>query len=182
MNIETLHIGMPVRHPAYGTGKVVAITQHTCDIAFDDGNKRTVSPTGSGLAPAEAEIDVKGLTIPLKQFVADVTRQVVDKLGLEDPKATVKGLGARWSGGQLIVKPRDESLQSKEIPIETFFHKIVMMRNQLRVLEQKINSNNELSDADKVELQQYITRCYGSMTTFNILFADKGDQFSGSGG
>ena len=181
MNIEALHIGMRVRHPGYGTGKVAAITEHTCDILFDDGNKRTVSPSGSGLTPAEPEAEVKGLTVSLKQFVTDITRQVVDKLGIEDPKESVRGLGARWNGGLLIMKPRDESLQSKDLPIETFFHKIVMMRNQLRVLEQKINGNSELSDADKVELQQYITRCYGSMTTFNILFADKEDQFSGSG-
>jgi len=177
MNINTLHIGMRVRHPAYGTGKVVAITQHTCDIAFDDGNKRTVSPSGSGIGLAEAQADVSGLRIPLKQFVSEIARQIIDELGIEDPHEFVSLLGSRWDGGMLVLKPRDESLQSKEVPIETFFHKIVMMRNQLRVLEQKINSNKELSEVEKVEIQQYITRCYGSMTTFNLLFAEEGEQF-----
>lgn len=168
---------MQVRHPAYGTGTVVGITQHTCDIAFDDGNKRTVSPSGSGMGPAEAQADVSGLTVPLKQFVSEISRQVIDKLGIEDPTEFVDLLNSRWRRGQMILKPHDESLQSKEVPMETFFHKIVMMRNQLRVLEQKINSHKGLSDAEKVDMQQYITRCYGSMTTFNILFAERDDQF-----
>ena len=75
------------------------------------------------------------------------------------------------------MQPAERSLQSKEVPLETFFHKIVMIRNNLRVLAQKVNRSNKLSDADKVDLQQYITRCYGSLTTFNILFKNKDDQF-----
>ncbi|HSI06200.1 MAG TPA: hypothetical protein VLC93_17065, partial [Myxococcota bacterium] len=89
-------------------------------------------------------------------------------------------LGKKWEGGTVLMKPADASLQAKEIPVETFFHKIVMVRDRLRVLEQKINGHSGLSDTDKVELQQYVTRCYGSLTTFNVLFRDKNDQFEGT--
>lgn len=91
-------------------------------------------------------------------------------------------ISERFSGGTMLIKPRDESLQAKEVPLDTFFHKIVMVRDRLRVLEQKINANKELGDAAKVELQQYITKVYGSLTTFNVLFHDRADQFSGAKG
>jgi hypothetical protein len=86
----------------------------------------------------------------------------------------------RWKGGKIILEPKDTNLASKEIPIDTFFHKIVMVRDRVRVMEQKINSSKILDDQEKVDLQQYITRIYGSLTTFNVLFKIKEQQFSGA--
>ena len=91
-------------------------------------------------------------------------------------------LAGKWEGGTIVLKPGNPALQSKEIPIDGLLHKVVMIRDRLRVLEQKVNGNPKLSDAEKVELQQYVTRCYGSLTTFNVLFADKADQFAGEKG
>jgi hypothetical protein len=91
-------------------------------------------------------------------------------------------LGDRWKGGEMILKPHDPGLASKSIPLEGFFHKIVMVRDRLRVLEAQINAHKGLSDAEKVDLQQYVTRVYGSLTTFNVLFRDKKDFFVGQKG
>lgn len=88
-------------------------------------------------------------------------------------------LGDRWKGGTMLLQPYDKTLKPKEIPVEDFFHKIVMLRDRLRVLEQNVNSNKKLSDEDKVNMQQYITRCYGSLTTFNVLFKNKEQWFVG---
>jgi hypothetical protein len=90
-------------------------------------------------------------------------------------------LANRWAGGKLEIWPRDQTLGAKEIPIDVFFHKIVMVRDRLRVLEQQINGHSKLSDEEKVHLQQYITRCYGSLTSFNLLFRHKEEHFKGSG-
>jgi hypothetical protein len=88
-------------------------------------------------------------------------------------------LGDRWKGGMMLLQPADKTQKPKEIPIDAFFHKIVMLRDRIRVLEQQINAHKVLSDEEKVNLQQYITRIYGSLTTFNVLFRNKEHWFVG---
>jgi hypothetical protein len=105
-------------------------------------------------------------------------KQVLRELLEEETLYGYPEMGARWRDGTLVMKPGTDDNQPKEIPLEAFFHKIVMVRDRLRVLESKINSHNKLEEAEKVDLQGYISKCYGTLTTFNILFQDKEDQFN----
>ena len=108
----------------------------------------------------------------------EVLREVIrDELGVADVE-----LGGRWQGGEVILKPGKEGTAEKRIPIESLFAKIISIRDKLRVLEQKINSNGKLTTEEKVQMQQYVTGCYGSLTTFNVLFANKPDHFVGQKG
>ena len=176
LSIESLHIGMKVLHPRYGVGVVRSLTTHTADINFDDA-PRTLAPDTAGLTSAEPTATLTELQVPLDTLIRDTVQSAVEALGFQKDDAIVEGLAGRWQRGVLVIQSADTSLQPKEVPIETFFHKIVMIRNNLRVLEQKVNANEKLSDADKFDMQQYITRCYGSLTTFNVLFKNKDEQF-----
>jgi len=118
---------------------------------------------------------------PLPEEILDMTReefvQAIREALRDD--ATEVPLAPRWEGGTILVKPSDPALQSKELPIDALFHKVVLLRDRLRVLEQKLNAHPKLSDAEKVEMQGYVTKCYGSLTTFNLLFRDERDKFVG---
>ncbi len=180
MKIQSLTVGLRVKHPQYGVGTVKAVSEHLTEIRFDDA-LRSIDPELGDVTPAEPSLAVSGLDISLRQFVESTIETVIDRLGFERPEAVVDQLAVRWHKGKAVLHPADPTLQTKEVPLEVFFHKIVGIRNQLRVLEQKINAHPQLSDGEKVEMQQYITRCYGSLTTFNLLFKHKEDQFSSKG-
>ena len=113
---------------------------------------------------------------------ADEFRSILRDVIREELAVDAVDLGSRWQGGELVLIPGKEGTAEKRVPIETFFHKIVMLRDKLRVLEQKVNGHAGLSDEDKVQMQQYVTACYGTLTTFNVLFADRDDAFSGQKG
>lgn len=124
--------------------------------------------------PLPREIDVDMDQEEFRRVLREVLRE---ELGIGEV-----ALAERWRGGELILKPGKEGVQSKSVPIDAFFHKIVMIRDKLRVLEQKVNASKGLADDEKVQIQQYITACYGTLTTFNVLFRDRDDWFVGQGG
>ncbi len=179
MDIGLLHIGMKVRHPHYGEGVVRALEGLEAAIDFS-GQLQRLDPGAAGLEPAQPYGPVT--REEARRLIEETALALADRMGFAWGRQDVEGLARRWQDGALVLRSADPALQPKEVPLETFFHKIVLMRNQLRVLEQKINGHAGLTDADKVELQQYISRCYGSMTTFNVLFRNREDQFqSGTG-
>ncbi len=132
-------------------------------------NGPTLIPTIDRSTP----VDLEGLTM---------TRQELMDLFLEASGLADVPLAQKWEGGTLKLVPANPELQAKDIPLDSLFHKVVMIRDRLRTLEQKLNAHPKLSDTEKVEMQQYVTRCYGSLTTFNVLFREKGDQFIGQKG
>ncbi|MDR1055268.1 MAG: hypothetical protein LBL90_05480 [Prevotellaceae bacterium] len=177
---KELTVGTRVEHDRYGEGFVCKNTLTSYDIIFERGGKMTFSKTNifrdiKILDEVEDTSNESKLTLDEVESVLNTILQRYS--GVQQ----VVDIANHWKGGTLVMKPGNDS-QPKELPIETFFHKIVMLRDRLRVLEQNINSHKILDDQDKVNLQQYITRIYGSLTTFNVLFKDKKDYFVGVGG
>jgi hypothetical protein len=172
--MELLGIGSRVKHPAFGDGAVVRLHVAAYEVCFMQFGLKMVGKDYSGwqvverVAPEESVsfTEAEQSLVRILRAWAGVSLEAVP-------------LGDRWKGGKMILQA--DGIQSKEVPVETFFHKIVMMRDRLRVLEQGINAHKKLDDEDKVNLQQYITRCYGSMTTFNFLFKNREDYFTGEG-
>lgn len=177
MSASELGVGSRIAHPKFGSGVIVALDATYYKIYFSTTEEvKTLARDYEGFVVEEVKVpDFPMLTMK------DVEKAIREALLATSEKAPIVPLGGRWMGGKVMLEPFDPSLQAKEIPMETFFHKIVMVREKLRVLEQNINNHPKLDDEDRLGLQQYITRCYGSLTTFNVLFAYKEDQFKGSG-
>jgi hypothetical protein len=169
----TMIQGDLVHHERFGIGRVEETLgvgdDQQCTVHFSRTDKRTVVAAEELLVLTDTEMAVYDM---MKLAVFEVSREDLPQIEL----------GARWRGGEMLLKPGDPKLASKSMPIEVFFHKIVMVRDRLRVMEAQINGHKVLTDNEKVELQQYITRMYGSLTTFNILFQEKSDHFIGQKG
>jgi hypothetical protein len=176
---KELTAGTQVEHERYGTGFVYRVSLTSYEIIFERGGKMSFLKS-TAMNEMEVTNEAPAPDGDKQLSLAEVEEAlsyILDKYnGLEHDVE----IGDRWSGGTLVIQPANDSLP-KEIPVEVFFHKIVMVRDRLRVLEQNINSHKKLTDEDKVELQQYISRIYGSLTTFNVLFKDKNDYFVGTG-
>jgi hypothetical protein len=173
MSNQILGIGSRVNHPAYGDGVVIFVDVAAYRVCFMQFGIKNVGKNYDGWKVIEA-LPAEDGTVTFteaEKSLAKVLRAFSDI-------SEVVPLGDKWKGGNMILRPKESSLKDKEIPIETFFHKIVMVRDRLRVMEQRVNSSN-LNDEEKVNIQQYITRIYGSLTTFNVLFQRKEDQFVG---
>lgn len=176
MNTSSLSIGTRIRHPQYGDGIILDNSKSFYNVAFPNYGEKAIDQGFPDLEVIElAPVPEQRLSL------GDVERVLTQIMRDWSGIGEVVPLGKKWKGGIMTLQPADPSQKPKEIPIETFFHKIVMVRDRLRVLEAQLNGNKNLSDEEKVNLQQYITRIYGSLTTFNVLFASTEDSFRGEG-
>ena len=174
--MEELTVGTRVEHPRYGEGIVSKNKLTAYEIFFEKGGKIEITKRNTDLTVLEQQEDAKPQTGLSIAEIEKVMSYVLDQYGALDE---IVPLGDKWQGGTMLLQPASPELKPKEIPIEVFFHKIVMLRDRLRVLEQNINSHKVLTDEEKLNIQQYITRVYGSLTTFNILFSEKNHFFVG---
>lgn len=174
MEQTTLGIGTRLQHTQHGPGVIVGVRYATYLISFINAGIKEVDKTDTNLeeiipenvsAEVETQSETEKSLLKILKMWGGITETVP--------------LGDKWMKGMMLLQPADKTLKPKEIPIEDFFHKIVMLRDRLRVLEQNINSSKTLNDEEKVNIQQYITRCYGSLTTFNVLFKNKEQHFVG---
>lgn len=177
--METLGIGSRIEHAHFGKGIVVEVASEFYVVWFKSQNAtKNVSKDYEGLKILEATTTSESAGGNIS--IADIEQALENILDRKLHEVEMVPLGSRWNNGTLIMKPSDPSLQAKEVPIETFFHKIVMVRDRLRLIEQKINSHKTLTPEEKVDMQQYVTGIYGSLTTFNVLFKEQHHQFKGS--
>ena len=174
MEQTKLGIGTRLQHSQYGPGVIVGIRYATYLISFIHHGIKEIDKDDGKLE----EIIPENVTEEIETH-SQVEKSLLKILRLWGGVSEVVPLSDRWQGGKMILQPADKNLKPKEIPVEDFFHKIVMLRDRLRVMEQQINAHKGLSDEEKVNLQQYITRVYGSLTTFNVLFKNKEQWFVG---
>ena len=170
--MKLLGIGSRINHAEFGKGVVTNVTSKHYWVTFIDNGLETIDLDSEFEIIEAAEDDVDTVSF------YEVERSLKSILKKWSDVSEVITIADKWKGGKLIMEPGDTNLKSSELPIDTFFHKITMVRDRLRVMEQKINSSN-LDEQEKIDLQQYITRSYGSLTSFNVLFKLKSQQFVG---
>ena len=171
--MQLLGIGSRINHSEYGKGVVTNVTSKYYWVTFIENGLETIDLDSDFevIEAAEDEVDTVSFF--------EVESSLVKILKKWSDATEVVSIADKWKGGKLIMEPGDTTLQGKEIPIDQFFHKITMVRDRLRVMEQKINSSKNLDEQEKIDLQQYITRSYGSLTTFNVLFKLESQHFVG---
>ncbi|MGN6421158.1 MAG: hypothetical protein ACTHMC_26830 [Pseudobacter sp.] len=177
MDQLNLGIGTRLQHTQFGPGVITGVRYATYLITFINHGTKEIDKNDSNLD----EIIPDNVTEEIETH-SDVEKSLLKILRLWNGVSEVVHLGDKWKGGIMLLQPADKSQKPKEVPVEVFFHKIVMLRDRLRVLEQQVNGHKQLSDEDKVNLQQYITRIYGTLTTFNVLFRNKEQWFVGEKG
>lgn len=173
----SMGIGSRVKHPQYGDGVIIQVKPEEYMITFMQHGMREIERNDASLEVIDKndqETDLVSLS-DIEVILINILKKYTDIQERVE-------LGTKWMGGTVVLKPGDASLKTKEIPMDVFFQKIILLRDRLRVLEQHINANKKLTEEEKVDLQQYITRCYGSLTTFNVLFKYSTDQFVGEKG
>lgn len=169
-----LGIGTRLQHTIHGAGVITGIRLGTYLITFMDSGTKEIDKTDEKLE----EIIPENVSAEV-ETTSEVEKSILKILRLWSDTSEIVPLGEKWRGGTMLLQSGDKTLKPKEVPIDAFFHKIVMLRDRLRVMEQQINAHKILSDEEKVNLQQYITRIYGTLTTFNVLFKDKEHWFVG---
>ena len=177
MDQMNLGVGTRLQHTQHGPGVIVGVKYATYLVTFINVGIKEIDKTD----PQLDEIIPESVTLEL-ETVSDVERSLLKILRMWSDVNEIVPLGDRWKGGVMLLQPADKSQKPKEVPVDVFFHKIVMLRDRLRVMEQQINAHKVLSDEEKVNLQQYITRIYGTLTTFNVLFKNKENWFVGEKG
>ncbi|HMY84438.1 MAG: hypothetical protein KDC31_09060 [Saprospiraceae bacterium] len=171
--MELYGVGSRLSHPSYGDGVVIKLNPENYEICFMTYGIKQISKDYDRFS--EIERIEPSEEVSFSDAEKSLARILQQWMGITE----LVPLGDKWKGGIMELKPSNPSLKSKEMPIESFFHKIVMLRDRLRVMEQRINSHDAFSDEDKVNMQQYITRIYGSLTSFNVLFKYPEHQFVG---
>jgi len=169
-----------VNHYRHGEGVIRSVNLTSYEIIFEFGGRMQISKTNQDLQVVDVTDAKPAQQTPIR--LKDILESIELVMEKHNGITYDVPIGNKWIGGKLLMQPASNELKAKEVPIEAFFHKIVMVRDRLRVLEQSINSHPKLDDQDRVHLQQYITRTYGSLTTFNVLFAEKEDYFVGQKG
>jgi hypothetical protein len=177
MDQMNLGVGTRLQHTQHGPGVIVGVKYATYLVTFINVGIKEIDKTD----PQLDEIIPESVTLEL-ETISDVESSLLKILRMWSDVNEIVPLGDRWKGGVMLLQPADKSQKPKEVPIDIFFHKIVMLRDRLRVMEQQINAHKVLSDEEKVNLQQYITRIYGTLTTFNVLFKNKENWFVGEKG